>query len=74
MPDETIQARIDAIAQQLDEALEALEQCKTDATIQQRIENANTREIEKLKRHVAKLQLDVQPDIPPAPTTLPIPA
>ena len=58
MLDETLESRLDAIRQQLEQATDAFEQCRHDSDIGQRIENANAREIEKLKRHVAKLQAD----------------
>ena len=56
MPDDTIEARLSAITLHLDQATEALARVHSDLQIESRIESANTREIEKLKRHVAKLQ------------------
>lgn len=56
MPDETIEARLDAIEQHLEQATIALDACRTDLRINQHIESANTVQIDKLKRHVADLQ------------------
>lgn len=70
MPEETIEARLDAIEQQIEQATEALESIRTELQIGARIESANTREIDKLKGHVAKLQRLAQP-VGPLPDTLP---
>ncbi len=56
MPDMTIQARLDALRQQLDATTNDFNILSNDLQISNRIESANAREIEKLKRHVAKLQ------------------
>lgn len=64
MPDESIETRLDAIEQQLEQATEALSTIREELDITDRIESANTREIDKLKRHVAKLQRLAQPTGP----------
>lgn len=58
MSNETIESRLNVIRDQFTSAQAALEKCEQDFSIHTRIENANAREIEKLKRHVAKLQVD----------------
>lgn len=58
MPNETIEPRLDAIQASLDNAREAPGKCQDELRVHQRIENANACEIDKLKRHVAKLQTD----------------
>ena len=61
MSNETIEARLDAIEQQLEQATIALDHCRSDLRVDTAVHAANTREIEKLKRHVAKLQADATP-------------
>lgn len=56
MPDKTIEARLDAIEQQIAQATEALTTIREELDISDRIENANAEQITKLKRHVADLQ------------------
>lgn len=58
MSNEKIESRLNVIRDQVAIAQTALEKCEEDFSIHTRIENANAREIEKLKRHVAKLQVD----------------
>ena len=58
MSNETTESRLKVIHDQIMSAQTALEKCEQDFSIHTRIENANAREIEKLKRHVAKLQAD----------------
>lgn len=71
MPDETIEARFDTLAQQITQSAEALDELRVDMMHSTSIEASNSREIEKLKRHVAKLQQDTKakPTLPnPFPT------
>lgn len=65
MPDETIEARLLAIEQKIIQAHAALEECSVELNIHHQVESANTHEIEKLKRHVVKLQ-HPEPDEPSA--------
>jgi len=43
------------------DACEAFGKCQDELRVHPRIESANPREIEKLKRHVAELQADATP-------------
>lgn len=56
MPNEPIEPRLVLIEECIAEATRALEILRSELQISARIESANAREIEKLKRHVAKLQ------------------
>ena len=56
MAEETITARLAALEKTIDHAIVTLDAIRNDLGISTRIEYANTRDIEKLKRHVAKLQ------------------
>lgn len=72
MPDEAILARLTAIEMSIAEATAFLESIRTDLGINSRIEAANTREIEKLKRHVAELQSKARAGTNPEPIAQPI--
>lgn len=67
MPNETITNKLIAINAQIVDAKTALDECAQNIDIAQRIESANAREIEKLKRHVANLQTKDQARANPEP-------
>lgn len=60
MNEPTIDQRLAEAARMNELATQALAECRHDLGINQRIESANAREIEKLKRHVAALQLKLR--------------
>lgn len=60
MPNSNLTDRLDAIEQELNQNLATLERIRGEVNIHNRIDDSNTREINKLKAHVAALQIRIR--------------